>query len=256
METDAQILIVEDQPSVRACLERILRMSGYRVLVASDGREALVVLDSHDVDLIVADIMMPNMDGYQLFERVVENPGWVQIPFIYLTARALESDIRHGKELGVDDYLVKPVAAKDLLAVVRGKLRRAQCVEQTSEHTPQHAPRHTPRQPDSASGILFLGRLELAVGEYRVWFDDEPVDLSTTEFLLLEYLALQANKVVPLPELIKATHGLETGYREASNLLRPLVRSIRRKMGYSAGDLGCIESVRGVGYRLVPPTGA
>jgi len=195
---------------------------------------------------------MPNMDGYQLFERVVENPDWVQIPFIYLTVRVLDSDIRYGKELGVDDYLIKPVEAKDLLAVVRGKLRRAERVEQTSGRVS----RHTPGQSNSTSGILFLGRLELEVGEYRVWFDDEPVELSNTEFLLLECLAKQANKVVPMPELIKATHSLETSYREASNLLRPLMRSIRRKLGYDAGDLGCIESVRGVGYRLVPPSSA
>lgn len=254
METNAQILIVDDQPSVRACLEQILRMSGYRVLAARDGEEALAVLKAHDVDLILADIMMPNVDGYQLFERLVENPDWVQIPFIYLTARVLDSDIRFGKELGVDDYLVKPVEARDLLAVVRGKLRRAHQVEQTSAQAQQVAPGHTLGQPEARAGILCLGRLELEVGQYRVWFDKQPVELSNTEFQLLECLAKQADKVVPLPELIEATHGLETSYREASNLLRPMLRSIRRKLGYDAGDLGCIESVRGVGYRLVPPT--
>jgi two-component system OmpR family response regulator len=253
METGAHILIVEDQPSVRACLREVLRMSGYKVLVAGDGREALALLKAYDVDLILADIMMPNMNGYQLFERVAENPDWVQIPFIYLTARRLDSDVRYGKELGVDDYLIKPVEAKDLLAVVRGKLRRAHRVAQTSGQPPRHVPPHTPLQPDSTSGILSLGRLTLEVEEYRVWFDDEPVNLSNTEFLLLECLALQANKVVPLPELINATHGLKTSYREASNLLRPMMRSIRRKLGYDVGDLGCIESVRGVGYRLIPP---
>jgi DNA-binding response OmpR family regulator len=253
METNTHnILIVEDQPSVRACLEQILHMSGYRVLVASDGREALAKLEENDVDLILADIMMPHMDGYQLFERVVENPDWVQIPFVYVTARVLDSDIRYGKGLGVDDYLIKPVEAKDLLAVVRGKLRRLERVADTARQTP----RRLPRQPGSVSGILRLGRLKLEVGEYRVWFDGEAVELSNTEFLLLECLALQANKVVALPELIKATHGMETSYREASGLLRPLVRSIRRKMGYEAGNMGYIESVRGVGYRLVPPTDA
>jgi two-component system OmpR family response regulator len=249
MESNGTILVVEDQPGVRVCLEQILRMAGYQVLAAGDGREALATLEAHDVDLIVADIMMPNMNGYQLFERVVDNPEWVQIPFIYLTARQLESDVRHGKELGVDDYLVKPVEAQDLLAVVRGKLRRAQHVMQMAGPTQ----RQPPSQSDLAPEILSLGRLELEVGEYRVWLDQESVELSNTEFLLLEHLALQANKVVPLSELIKTTHGLEAGYREASDLLRPLVRSIRRKMGYDAGDLGFIESVRGVGYRLVPP---
>ena len=139
--------------------------------------------------------------------------------------------------------MVKPVQAKDLLAVVRGKLRRAHCAAQM----PGLA------QPKATSGLLGLGRLELKVGEYQARLDDEPLGLSNTEFLLLECLALQANRVVPLLDLIKVTHGLQTDYREASNLLRPMVRSIRRKMGYAAGDLGCIESVRGVGHRLVPP---
>jgi two-component system OmpR family response regulator len=215
MESNGTILVVEDQPGVRVCLEQILRMAGYQVLAAGDGREALATLEAHDVDLIVADIMMPNMNGYQLFERVVD----------------------------------KPVEAQDLLAVVRGKLRRAQHVMQMAGPTQ----RQPPSQSDLAPEILSLGRLELEVGEYRVWLDQESVELSNTEFLLLEHLALQANKVVPLSELIKTTHGLEAGYREASDLLRPLVRSIRRKMGYDAGDLGFIESVRGVGYRLVPP---
>jgi DNA-binding response OmpR family regulator len=227
-------------------------MSGYEVFVARDGAEALAVLKAHNVDLILADIMMPNMDGYQLFERILENPEWVQIPFVYLTARVLESDVRYGKGLGVDDYLIKPVDAKNLLAVVRGKLRRAQRVAQTSGGTPHDTSGDGHRQPQSSPGVLCFGRLEIEVGEYRVWLDGEPVELSSTEFLLLERLALQANRVVPLPELLKATHGLETGYREASDLLRPLVRSIRRKLGHDAGDLGCIESVRGVGYRLVP----
>jgi DNA-binding response OmpR family regulator len=250
METNPRILVVEDQESIRTCLEQILRMSGFQVLVAGDGREALAVLRANEVDLILADIVMPNMDGFQLFERIVENPKWVRIPFIYLSARVLESDIRYGKELGVDDYLIKPVQTKELLAVVRGKLRRAQRVMESANGTP----RQPSQQPEPASGIIRLGRLEIEGGEYRVWLDDQPVNLSNTEFLLLEHLALKANKVVPLSELIKVTHSLEAGYREASDLLRPLVRSIRRKLGYDAGDLGCIEAVRGVGYRLVPPS--
>ena len=242
METDARILVVEDQPSVRACLEQVLTMSGYQVLGAEDGVEALAVLSSERVDLIVADIMMPHMDGYQLYEKVSANPEFVHIPFIYLTARILESDIRHGKELGVDDYLVKPIDAKDLLAVVRGKLRRAQRLERAS------AQAHL--QPDPDSGMLILGRLRLQVGQYRVWLDGEPLTLSNTEFRLLEHLAQHAARVVPLRELVEVTHGLQTSYGEASDLLRPMVRSLRRKMGFKAGNMGCIESVRGVGYRL------
>jgi DNA-binding response OmpR family regulator len=244
MKTDAVILIAEDQPSIRACIEQILKMAGFQVLTASDGAEALVLLRSHTVDLVLADIMMPNMDGYQLYERLVENLEWTHIPFIFLTARVLESDIRYGKELGVDDYLVKPVEAKDLLAVVRGKLRRARRLEQSLGKS---AP-----QAESASSAIQLGDLKIEPGQYRAWMGQEALKLSTTEFRLLECLALQPNRVVPLENLVRTTHGLDTGYSEASDLLRPMVRSLRRKMGYGAGDMGCIEAVRGVGYRFVP----
>jgi DNA-binding response OmpR family regulator len=243
MTTDACILIAEDQPSIRACTEQILRMAGYQVLTASDGIEALDLLRSHSVDLLLADIMMPNMDGYQLYERIMENNEWARIPFIFLTARVLESDIRYGKELGVDDYLVKPVEAKDLLAVVRGKLRRARRLERSY--------RRSALETDPATGTVRLGNLTIEPGQYRVWLGEEPLKLSTTEFRLLESLALQPNKVVPLEDLIRTTHGLEADYSEASDLLRPMVRSLRRKMGHRAGDMGCIESVRGVGYRFV-----
>jgi DNA-binding response OmpR family regulator len=243
MTTDACILIAEDQPSIRACIEQILRMAGYRVLTSSDGIEALDVLRSHSVDLVLADIMMPNMDGYQLYERIVENIEWARIPFIFLTARVLESDIRYGKELGVDDYLVKPIEAKDLLAVVRGKLRRARRLERSFGRS------HL--QTDPASGTIQIGDLKIEPGQYRAWVGPEALKLSTTEFRLLECLALQPNKVVPLESLIQTTHGMEADYSEASDLLRPMVRSLRRKMGHRAGDMGCIESVRGVGYRFV-----
>jgi DNA-binding response OmpR family regulator len=243
MATDACILIAEDQPSIRACIEQILRMAGYQVLTSGDGIEALDLLRSQSVDLVLADIMMPNMDGYQLYERLVENPQWARIPFIFLTARVLESDIRYGKEMGVDDYLVKPVEARDLLAVVRGKLRRAKQVERSyGRSSPQRYP---------ATGTIQLGELKIEPGQYRAWMGQALLKLSTTEFRLLECLALQPNKVVPLESLIRTTHGLDARYSEASDLLRPMVRSLRRKMGHGAGDMGCIESVRGVGYRFV-----
>jgi DNA-binding response OmpR family regulator len=239
----ASILVVEDQATVRTCLVQLLQEHGYQVRVAKDGIEALAVLRAEPVDLILADIMMPGMDGYTLHEHVAGNPEWVAIPFVFLTARLQDNDIRRGKEMGVDDYLVKPVAAEDLMATVRGKLHRAERMAQAMALTPSG-----PRQ---GIGGLILGRLRVEPGEYRVWMDGERVKLSNTEFRLLECLAQRASRVVAMQELVKATHSLDTTYAEASDLLRPMIRSLRRKLGYSAGDMGCIESVRGVGYRLV-----
>ena len=265
METVASILVIDDQPTIREVLSWTLEAKGYRVVTASDGIEALDVLKAQPVDLILADIAMPRMNGYQLYEQVVENPQWVAIPFLFLTARALDSDIRYGKALGVDDYLTKPIKPADLLATVRGKLRRAQKKErglaQSSAqpidsaslgHARDRQGGPIPR-PALGSDVLALGQLRIDLGQYRVWMNGDQIKLSAREFELLKRLAQQANKVVSLQELVKVTHGLDTDHVEAGELLRPLIRSLRRKLGYPGGDLGCIENVRGVGYRLIPP---
>jgi DNA-binding response OmpR family regulator len=222
-----------------------LEAEGYRVLTASDGAEALDLLRAQPVNLILADIAMPRMNGYQLYERVRQSPQWVAIPFMFLTARTLDSDIRYGKELGVDDYLTKPVQPEDLLAAVRGKLRRAQ---QLAQFTTQ------PVQPTRATArVLTVGQLRIDSGQHQAWLGEQPLKLSAREFSLLEGLAERVNLVVSPQELIRITHGLETDHVEAGSLLRPLIRSLRRKLGYPAGETGCITNVRSVGYRLAPP---
>lgn len=248
MEAAATILVVDDQPEIVENLALILESEGFYVLTAGDGLQALAAMQSQPVDLIVADIAMPRMNGYQLYERVRENPRWVVVPFLFLTARAMDSDIRYGKELGVDDYLTKPIQPEDLLAAVQGRLRRARQLGQIT------APATTAPQPAApAAGPLQLGRLRLDTRQHRVWLDEELVKLSAREFVLLEYLARRAQQVVTPEELIQATHELQTDALEAGVLLRPLVRSLRRKLGYRAGEAGCIENVRGVGYRFTPP---
>jgi DNA-binding response OmpR family regulator len=241
------ILVVEDEGNVRECIQWMLEFDGYQVLEAKDGCEALEVLESHHVDLILCDIAMPRMNGYQLHERVTGDPRWVRIPFVFLTARSMDSDIRYGKELGVDDYVTKPFRSEDLLVVVRGRLRRAR---QLAAARPISTPEHSP-----PAEVLVLGRLRLDLGQHRVWLDEKRIKLSAREFRLLACLARQERKAVPLEELIQATHRLNVDRTEAGSLLRPLVRSLRRKLGYPAGDMGCIENVRSVGYMLVPPMG-
>jgi DNA-binding response OmpR family regulator len=100
---------------------------------------------------------------------------------------------------------------------------------------------------------MVVGKLRVDPVQHRVWLDGEPIRLAVKEFTLLEYLARRVNQVVSPQELVRATHGLDTDQVEAGALLRSLIRSLRRKLGYQAGDMGCIENVRGVGYRLVSP---
>jgi two-component system OmpR family response regulator len=242
MEPTVCILVVDDQPDLLENLGLALEAAGYQVLTAGDGVEALGLLQSQTVHLILADIAMPRLNGYQLYERVRQNPNWVTIPFLFLTARTLDSDIRYGKELGADDYLPKPIQPEDLLAVVRGKLKRAQQLAGLTASLPPAGAPHSP---------LIVGRLRIDPGQYAAWLDGQALELSAREFTLLEYLAHRLNQVVSVQELIRVTHGLDTDPLESGTLLRPLVRSLRRKLGYSVGDMGCIENVRGVGYRLV-----
>jgi signal transduction histidine kinase len=125
-----QILIVEDDLAMSTGIRDVLDMAGYKVQLAENGQEALRVLTRFRPDLIISDIMMPEMDGFELLEEVRRRPNWAVIPFIFLTAKGQRTDIRAGKQLGADDYLVKSVDLDDLLVVVRAKLDRAMVLKQ------------------------------------------------------------------------------------------------------------------------------
>jgi DNA-binding response OmpR family regulator len=237
------ILVVDDEPPLLESMHQALTAAGYRTLTACDGVEALAALQSQSVDLIVADVAMPRMNGYQLYERVRENPAWAAIPFIFFTARGMDSDVRYGKELGVDDYLTKPCEPADLLASVRGKLRRAR---QLARQAPAGAPSPPEARP------LVAGALRVDPAQHRAWLGREQVHLSVKEFAALEYLIRRAGQVVSSQELIQVTHGLDTDSVEAGTLARPLIFSLRRKLSRRSGDVEYIETVRGVGYRLAP----
>ena len=237
MHTNPTILLVDDQPDLLYNLSLTLTTHGYDVLTADNGLAAFDLLQNHTVALVIADIAMPGLNGYQLLERVRANPAWTAMQFVFLTARTMDSDIRYGKSLGVDDYLTKPIQPEDLLATVQGKLQRAQQL-----------------QPSAANSLAQkkLGRLEINIKQHQIFVDGAEVKLSAREFSLLAYLAQHANEVVAPADLIKVTHNLDTDDSEAGTLLRPLVRSIRRKLGYEVGEMGCIENVRSTGYRLTP----
>lgn len=245
VKMDTTILVVDDDTEFLDAIQVTLESAEYAVIKAENGLEALHILQKQPVQLILADIAMPGMNGYQLFGWVKQQPQWMNVPFIFLTARDLDSDIRYGKELGVDDYLVKPVQANDLLATIRGKLKRSKSWQSLRVGPDVY------RTMESED--LCFGELKINLNQHRVWLGDKPIQLSAREFRLLAHLVKQPGNLVFHQTLIRATHGLETDAQDASRLLRPLVRSLRRKLGYPAGEKGCIESVRGVGYQFIPP---
>jgi two-component system, sensor histidine kinase and response regulator len=122
--TAETILVVEDDAALLDGLRDILELSGYRVVTARNGAQGLLALEQHRPDLIVSDINMPRMDGYQFYGQVRAHPEWVSLPFIFLTAKGEKADIRRGKMLGVDDYITKPFEEADLLVAVQAKLNR------------------------------------------------------------------------------------------------------------------------------------
>jgi two-component system sensor histidine kinase/response regulator len=133
MDKQPHVLIVEDHEPLLAAIQHVLKLENYAVLTASDGVEALQVMEETQPDLIVADIMMPRMDGYDFYEAVRERPEWVPIPFIFLTARAEKEDMLKGKLLGVEDYIIKPFDPQELLIAVQARLGRAQAIQKASE---------------------------------------------------------------------------------------------------------------------------
>ena len=120
----AIILVVDDNPELVDGVKLTLEMENYQVLSATSGAEALDILERITPDLILADIMMPQIDGYELYERVHSDPRWVKVPFIFLTAKTDKVDIRRGKEMGADDYITKPFDPQDVVAAIRGRIKR------------------------------------------------------------------------------------------------------------------------------------
>ena len=126
------ILVVEDHKPLLTAIQEVLEVEGYSVLTAGNGVRALAVMENNTPDIIIADIMMPQMDGYTLYDRVRSHPDWVPIPFIFLTAKAERDDILRGKDLGVEDYITKPFDPEELVIAVRSRLRRSRSIQRAS----------------------------------------------------------------------------------------------------------------------------
>ena len=240
---DELILIVEDDVAVAEGLRMTLRVEGWRAESFTDGRRALEWMASHQPDLVVADIMMPGMNGYQFFQRVRGNPDWQWIPFVFLTAKAELEDIRYGRELGADDYLTKPIEPDDLIAAVRGRLARYQQLEASARRSSADRP---------------LGRFQIAVvvvdlGSHQVSVDGQEVRLSPTEFGILQRLLLAGGAAVDYDDLMGHEEEDVLDIRDTAELLRYHIRNLRSKLAQASATLDIIENVRGVGYRLNQP---
>jgi len=219
-----KVLIVEDDPDVRAALERALSFEGYDIDTATDGGRALAMIEEMEPDAIVLDVMMPFVDGLETARRLRAH-GYTT-PILMLTAKGEIGDRVDGLDAGADDYLTKPFALEELLARLRALLRRAQ---------------------HDVSDVLSGAGLEMNLGTREVERDDQVLDLTKTEFDLLEALMRNPGKVVSRNQLYEEVWGID--FETSSNSLDVYVGYLRRKT--EAGDLPrVIHTVRGVGYVL------
>jgi two-component system KDP operon response regulator KdpE len=231
MPGKANILIVDDEPHVLKLVKANLESSGYRILTAADGEQAVRMVEGEIPDLVVLDIMLPKMDGYAACRRIRE---FSAVPIIMLTARSAQVDLVHGFEVGADDYLTKPFSATELLMRVRAVLRRSKWPEEVIT-------RHG----------FKAGPIEIDFAQHLVTVDGEPVKLTPTEYRLLAYLASNTNRVMMHRELLRAVWGPE--YGDETEYLRVYVRYLRQKLEPDPSNPRYILTQPGAGYRLYQP---
>jgi len=223
-----RILVVDDEISIVKFLRANLESKGYEVLAAMNGAEALQTFEMEFPDLVLLDIMMPKMDGFEVCHRLRE---WSQIPIIMLSARGDESDKVKCLDLGADDYITKPFGAGELIARVRAVLRRTK------------AAATTPSQPSFTSGDL-----QINFAQRRVTMAGKEVKLTPTEYSLLQELVVNAGKVLSHIHLLNKVWGLE--YREDRQYLHVFVRRLRAKLEAVPRNPRYIITVSGVGYQF------
>jgi two-component system, OmpR family, response regulator len=220
-----RILITEDEEFLREMLATAMRFAGFEVRAAADGNEALSAVPAFQPQLIVMDVMMPGMDGFEACRRLRADGD--ATPMIFLTARDATEDKLAGFELGGDDYLTKPFNLDELIARIRAVLHRTgDAVE----------PDRTHRYAD----------LLLDEETHRVWRDEQQIDLSPTEFRLLRYLLMNAGKVVSKSQILDQVWNYDFG--GDASIVENYISHLRKKV--DAGDAKLLHTIRGVGYTL------
>jgi DNA-binding response OmpR family regulator len=222
-----KILVVDDTKNVQVLLSDFLTSQDFEVLTASDGREAQDVLRESNPDLILLDIMMPNMDGYQFISQLRRTSS---IPVIMITAKQQEADIIRGFDLGADDYITKPFRLRELLVRMRAVLRRA-------------------GQKETGDACLVIGDLSLDRGRHEVRKQNRIVELTPLEFQVLEMLMQSAGQVVRRADV--CIRLMENGYTGSEATLKIHIRNLRLKLEDDLEQPQYIETVFGIGYRFV-----
>jgi DNA-binding response OmpR family regulator len=219
------VLIIEDDVRIRRIVAMSLRAEGLDVAEAVTGEEGLAALRDREVDVVLLDLMLPGVDGFEVCRQIRRT---CDTPVIMVTARADSHDVVAGLEAGADDYVTKPFVATELSARIRALVRRAR------------GPAHRQR--------ISIGDLEIAPHEGTVTRSGVPVDLTKTEFKLLTELAIEPGRVLSREELLERVWGYD--YFGDSRLVDVHVRRLRKKVEADPSNPTVVTTVRGMGYRI------
>lgn len=229
---DRKILIVDDEKNIADIIAFNLKKEGYQVIKAADGEEGVKMAMEENPDLILLDIMMPKMDGYEACKKIREKKN---TPIIMLTARAEELDKVLGLELGADDYVTKPFGVRELMARVKANLRKTVYREE---------PAAVAEEKPVAEGNF--GRLDINAERYEVCKDGNPLDLTLREFELLKFLSERKGQVFSRETLLEKVWGYE--YYGDVRTVDVTIRRLREKLEDTPGKPDFILTKRGVGY--------
>ncbi|MFI9842243.1 response regulator transcription factor [Nonomuraea sp. NPDC051941] len=227
----AKVLVVDDEPNIRELLSEALELNGFAVRTASDGRQALAEVARERPDIIVLDVMMPGVDGFAVARKLREAGDSPMM--LFLTARDTVSDRIAGLTAGGDDYVTKPFSLEEVVLRLRAIMRRTRPVEEQAD-----------------DGVLRYADLELDEQAHSVRRSGRPIHLSPTEFSLLRYLMINAERVVSKAQILDRVWDFD--FDGESRIVESYISYLRRKIDADGPPL--IHTLRGVGYRLQGPS--
>lgn len=223
-----KILVVDDEKPISDIIKFNLVKEGFTVITAYDGEEAVAKVKQSQPDLVLLDVMLPKLDGFQVLRKIREQCA---TPVIMLTAKEEEVDKVLGLELGADDYITKPFGMRELIARVKANIRRAEI---------------TPVSEDEGQAIIETGNLRIDLDRYEVKKNDEIIELTLREFELLKFLILQDNQIFTREQLLKDVWGYE--YFGDIRTVDVTVRRLREKIEDDSSNAKYVMTKRGVGY--------
>ena len=226
MSQQPKVLVIDDEPGVRELISEALSLSEITAVQAADGLEALSHLRRERFDLLILDINMPKLDGLALLEKL--RTEGMSVPVLMLSARADKADINQGLRTGADDYLTKPFSIEELVLRVKAIMRRS-------------------KGEVAEVKVLTCGPLSMDFSKYSVKFNDQPVELSPTEFKLLEQLILNRGNVVTKETLLSEVW--EIDFKSSSTVVDTYISYLRKKLHIDGFD--GIKTVRGIGFQIV-----